>query len=162
MCIGKAFTGGVMTLAATAANARVFEAFLDDDPDMALMHGPTYMANPLACAAANASLDLFADGERLRQVASIETAMADALAPCARLDGVADVRVRGAVGVVQLAAPRHIGWLRQRFTDEGVWLRPFGDVVYLTPPFVVTADELAVLTAAVVKVMGEWAKGAGG
>jgi adenosylmethionine-8-amino-7-oxononanoate aminotransferase len=161
MCLGKALTGGVMTLAATVANARVFEAFLDDDPDKALMHGPTYMANPLACAAANASLDLFADGERLRQVAAIETAMANALAPCARLDGVADIRVKGAVGVVQFDPPRAIGWLRQRFTAEGVWLRPFGDVVYLTPPFVVTADELAALTGAVVKVMGEWASGAG-
>ncbi len=162
ICLGKAFTGGVMTLAATAANARVFGAFLDDDPDKALMHGPTYMANPLACAAANASLDLFEDGERLRQVASIEAAMGEALGPCGGLDGVAGVRVKGAVGVVQLAAPRDIAWLRARFTGEGVWLRPFGDVVYLTPPFVIAPDELAVLTRAVVTVMGEWAKGPNG
>ena len=159
ICLGKAFTGGVMTLAATAANARVFGAFLDDDPDKALMHGPTYMANPLACAAAKASLDLFEDGERLRQVASIEAQMGDALGPCGGLDGVAGVRVKGAVGVVELAAPRDIGWLRARFTGEGVWLRPFGDVVYLTPPFVIAPDELEVLTRAVVTVMGEWAKG---
>ena len=159
ICLGKAFTGGVTTLAATAANARVFGAFLDDDPDKALMHGPTYMANPLACAAANASLDLFEDGERLRQVAAIEAAMADALAPCAALDGVAGVRVKGAVGVVELAPPSDIAWLRARFTGEGVWLRPFGDVVYLTPPLVIAPDELEVLTRAVVTVMGEWAKG---
>ena len=159
ICLGKAFTGGVTTLAATVANARVFGAFLDDDPDKALMHGPTYMANPLACAAANASLDLFEDGERLRQVAAIEAAMADALAPCAALDGVAGVRVKGAVGVVELAPPRDIAWLRARFTGEGVWLRPFGDVVYLTPPLVIAPDELEVLTRAVVTVMGEWAKG---
>ena len=162
LCLGKALTGGMVSLAATLATGRVFGAFWSDDADKALMHGPTYMANPLACAAANASLDLFEDGERLRQVAAIESWMADGLAPCRAIAGVKDVRVKGAVGVVQLARRRDIPWLRQRFVEEGVWLRPFGDVVYLMPPFIVSHDELARLTDAVVTVLGEWAARGGG
>ena len=162
MCLGKALTGGAIALAATAANARVFEAFLSDDPQFALMHGPTYMANPLACAAANASLDLFADGARLVRVAEIEAAMRAALEACRGLPGIADVRVKGAIGVVELRAMRRLDWLRRRFVEEGVWLRPFADVVYLMPPLVVDDDELAALTGAVVKVMGEWSKAVGG
>ncbi len=160
MCIGKALTGGTMSLGATAAGGHVFDAFLGPEAGKALMHGPTFMANPLACAAANASLDLFADGERLRQVADIEALLADALAPCRDLAGIKDVRVKGAIGVVQMARPRDIDWLRGRFVEEGVWLRPFGDVAYIMPAFTVTAEELARLCGAMVKVMGEWSRNA--
>ena len=162
ICIGKALSGGAISLAATAANAAVFGAFLSDDSAAALMHGPTYMASPLACAAANASLDLFEDGARLRQAVALEDHFRRALEPCRALDGIADVRTRGAIGVVQMEKPRAIDWLRRRFVEEGVWVRPFGDVVYLMPPLVVTEAERAALTGAVVAVMTEWSKGAGG
>ena len=157
ICIGKALTGGAVGMAATATGERVFDAFLSDDPDRALMHGPTYMANPLACAAANASLDLFEIVPRLEQVSRIENHLMEALAPCRGLAGVADIRVKGAVGVVEVTRMRDLDWLKARFVEEGVWLRPFGDVVYLMPPFVVSDAELKRLTDAVVTVMGEWA-----
>ncbi len=156
ICIGKALSGGAISLAATAASDAVFDAFLSEDAGKAFMHGPTYMANPLACAAANASLDLFEDGERLRQVAALEQHLRTALEPCRTLDGIADVRVKGVIGVVQMAEPRDIGWLRDRFVEHGVWVRPFGDVVYLMPPFIVTEEERSMLTDAVIAVMTDW------
>ena len=156
MCLGKALTGGVMGFAATVATGGVFEAFLSDDPEKALMHGPTFMANPLACAAANASLDLFETEPRLQQVAAIEQKLRDALEPCRGVAGVVDVRVKGAIGVVQLDKIDDVVWFRQRFVEQGVWVRPFGDVVYLMPPFIVSDDELTKLTDAVVKAVGVW------
>ena len=155
VCVGKALTGGALGLAATAASRRVYDAFLDDDPDKALMHGPTYMANALACAAANASLDLFETEPRLEQVAAIEAHFMDALAPCRDIAGVVDVRVKGAIGVVQLERLDDKDWLKRRFVEEGVWLRPFGDVVYLMPPFIASEAELGRLTDTVVKVLRE-------
>ena len=161
MCVGKALSGGAISLAATIANQRVFGGFLSEDDDKAFMHGPTYMANPLACAAANASLDLFGDGERLRQAGAHEAYFHEALEPCRSLNGIADVRAKGAIGVVQMEQPRDIGWLRQRFVEKGVWIRPFGDIVYLMPPLTVTNEERAALCDAVVTVMKEWSERAG-
>ncbi len=158
ICLGKALTGGTIGLAATVARGRVFEAFLSDDPDAALMHGPTYMANPLACAAANASLDLFETEPRLEQVNALEQQMRRELEPCRAFRGVKDVRVKGAIGVVELDDSRGRDWMKQRFTDEGVWLRPFGDVVYLTPPYIIDTDDLGRLTGAVVTVLREWSE----
>ena len=158
ICLSKALTGGTLPLAATVARTHVFEAFLSDDPAAALMHGPTYMANALACAAANASLDLFEpmqDSPRLVQVAAIEAQLAAELAPCRELAGVADVRVKGAIGAVELSGPIDLDRLRRRFAELGVWLRPFGKVVYLMPPFIVTPAELATLTGAVRSVLAE-------
>lgn len=157
ICLSKALTGGMMGLAATVANDRIYDAFLGDEFELALMHGPTYMGNPLACAAANASLDLFESEPRLEQVAAIERALVDGLAGCRAIPGVAEVRVKGAVGAVQLTAMRHLDWLRRRFPELGVFVRPFGDVVYLTPPFVIAPDELAQLTGAVERALREWA-----
>ena len=145
-------------MAATAANKRVFSSFLSNDEDAAFMHGPTYMANPLAATAANASLDLFENGERLEQVDRIEITLREQLEPCRKIPGIKDVRVMGAIGVVQMTCPRDIDWLRQRFTEENVWIRPFGDVVYLMPAFVINKDELTALTRAIVNVMSEWSK----
>ena len=162
ICVGKALSGGAISLAATCANARVFDGFLSDDESKALMHGPTFMANPLACAAANASLDLFEDGARLRRARSLETFFGQALEPCRAVPGIADMRTLGAIGVVQMETPRAISWLRQRFVEEGVWVRPFGDVVYLMPPLIVDAREATALTSAVVTIMKEWSEGAGG
>ena len=158
MCVGKALTGGALGLAATVAQGHVFEAFLSDDPDAALMHGPTFMANPLACAAANASLDLFESEPRVAQVAAIAAHLRDALAECRDLAGVADVRVKGAIGAVELARMPDAQWLRDRFVAEGVWVRPLDNVVYLMPPFVIAPDELAALTGAVVRVVREAAR----
>jgi adenosylmethionine-8-amino-7-oxononanoate aminotransferase len=159
MCLSKALTGGTVSLAATLARGHVYEAFLSDAPTAALMHGPTFMGNPLACAAANASLDLFEGEPRLTQVAALATRLAADLAPLAGLPGVADVRVKGAIGVVQLHKP-DIPWFRARFLEEGVWIRPFGDIVYLMPAFTIPEGELAQLTGAMVKVVRAYAEGA--
>jgi adenosylmethionine-8-amino-7-oxononanoate aminotransferase len=155
LCLAKALTGGTLPLAATVARRHVFAAFLSDDPAAALMHGPTTMANPLACAAANASLDLFEREPRLAQVAAIAAQLTDALEPCRALAGVADVRVKGAIGVVELSGAMDLNALRQRFAELGVWVRPFGNVVYLMPPFVISRDELQTLTTSVRRVLAE-------
>jgi adenosylmethionine-8-amino-7-oxononanoate aminotransferase len=153
--LSKALTGGTLPLAATIARRKVFDAFWSDDPAHALMHGPTFMANALACAAANASLDLFEQEPRLEQIKDISAALADGLAPCRGLPGVKDVRIKGAIGVVELARIADLDGLRARFIEEGVFIRPFGNVVYLTPGFTIARDELAQLTGAVVKLMRE-------
>ena len=152
--LSKALTGGTLPLSAAIASARVFQAFWSDDPGAALMHGPTYMGNPLACAAANASLDLFETGDWRPQVTRIEAALRDGLEPCRGAAGVVDVRVKGAIGVVEFDRPVEAGALSQRFVDAGVWIRPMGKVIYLTPPFVVTDAELAKLTGAIRAVVG--------
>jgi adenosylmethionine-8-amino-7-oxononanoate aminotransferase len=153
--LSKALTGGTLPLAATIARRKVFDAFWSDDPAHALMHGPTFMGNALACAAANASLDLFEREPRLAQVKDISAALARGLEPCRGLPGVKDVRVLGAIGVVELERIAELARLRARFVEEGVFIRPFGTTVYLTPAFTIEAEDLAKLTAAVVKVLGE-------
>jgi adenosylmethionine-8-amino-7-oxononanoate aminotransferase len=147
--LSKALTGGTLPLSAAVASARVFEAFWSDDPGAALMHGPTYMANPLACAAANASLDLFEAGGWRADVRRIEAALREGLAPCRAAPGVVDVRVLGAIGVVEFDRAVDVGDLCRRFAEAGAWIRPMGRVVYLTPPYVTTDAELTLLTAAV-------------
>ena len=148
--LSKALTGGTMALAATVASRHVFEAFWSEDPRDALMHGPTFMANPLACAAACASLDLFAAEPRLAQVAAISDALRAGLAPCRASARVRDVRVLGAIGVVQLDPMPPLAPLKARLLEAGVWVRPFRDIVYLTPAFTIAPDELEKLTGAVV------------
>jgi adenosylmethionine---8-amino-7-oxononanoate aminotransferase len=154
--LSKALTGGTMPLAVTVASSEVFEAFLSGDPNHALMHGPTYSGNPLACAAANASIELFATEPRLDQVAAAEARLAKGLAVCAGMPGVADVRVKGAIGVVELAGPIDADSMRRRFVEAGVWVRPFGNVVYLMPALNIPPDELEVLIEAVCGVVAEW------
>jgi adenosylmethionine-8-amino-7-oxononanoate aminotransferase len=151
--LSKALTGGTLPLAATVARRNVFEAFWSDDPAKALMHGPTFMANALGCAAANASLDLFAREPRLAQVAKIEALLRYGLEPCRKLAGVKDVRVKGGIGVVELDRIGNLNQLRQRFIEEGVFVRPFGSIVYLTPAFTIVEEDLAKLTSAVVHVL---------
>ncbi|MEI6730318.1 MAG: adenosylmethionine--8-amino-7-oxononanoate transaminase, partial [Pseudomonadota bacterium] len=156
MCIGKALTGGTISLAATLASEAIFNAFLSDDADAAFMHGPTYMANPLACSAAHASLDLFESEPRLEQVENIENQLREELQICRKLPYVVDVRVKGAIGVVQIEKDKmNKNFFRKRFIEEGVWLRPLDDVFYITPPFTIASDELSRLTAAVAKIVGE-------
>ncbi len=158
ICLSKALTGGAIGLGATVASTRVFEAFLGEDHTRALMHGPTYMANPLACAAANASLDLFEREPRLQQVAAIESHLRAALEPCRKLKGIADVREKGAIGVVQLQEMKGLDWLRRRFVEEGLWLRPFADIVYCTPAFTIAPDDLTRLTDGMVRIVSEWSR----
>ena len=153
--LGKGLTGGTLPLAATVASGKVFEAFWSDDPAKALMHGPTYMANALACAAANASLDLFETEPRVAQVAAIAAALGEGLAPCRDLEGVKDVRVRGAIGVVELERVDDRPLLKQRLLEHGVWIRPLGNAIYLTPAFTISADDLAQLTSAIVETVRE-------
>jgi adenosylmethionine-8-amino-7-oxononanoate aminotransferase len=153
--LSKALTGGTLPLAATVARKGVFEAFWSDDPAKALMHGPTYMGNALACAAANASLDLFEREPRLTQVGAISRQMARELEPCRGQPGVRDVRIKAAIGVVELERISDLNALRERFVREGVFIRPFGHIIYLTPSFTIESADLSRLTETIVKVVGE-------
>ena len=151
--LSKALTGGTLPLSAAVARKGVFDAFWSDDAGAALMHGPTYMGNPLACAAANASLDLFETGAWKADVARINVALAEGLEPCRAARGVVDVRTLGAIGVVEFDHPVETGPLCMAFVEQGCWIRPMGKVVYLTPPYVTTDGELARLTGAIRKVL---------
>lgn len=152
--LSKALTGGTLPLSAAIASGKVFDAFWSDDAGAALMHGPTYMANPLACAAANASLDLFESGDWKAAVTRIEAGLRAGLEPCRSAPGVVDVRVYGAIGVVEFSHNVEAGPLCARFAEHGAWIRPMGKVVYLTPPYVTTDAELALLTGAIRAVVG--------
>jgi len=153
ICLSKALTGGAVPLAATVATSEIFNAFLSDDSEAALMHGPTYMAYPLGCAAANASLDLFVSEPRIAQAAAIEAHLREELTPCRAAPGVLDVRAKGAVGVVQMDRPVDAAALRARFVEKGVWIKPFGDIIYLTPPLVIAPQDLSALTRALHEVL---------
>lgn len=156
LCIGKALTGGAITLAATLATEEVFSAFLGDTIDKALMHGPTYTANPLACAAANASLDLFETEPRLHQVSKIELQLEKELEACRDLPAVRDVRVKGAIGVVEIHPERFDMWaLRQAFVAEGVWIRPYANAVYTMPAYTIAPEELSTITRAIYKIVSQ-------
>jgi adenosylmethionine-8-amino-7-oxononanoate aminotransferase len=135
------------------AREHIFTAFLSEEPQKALMHGPTFMANPLACAAANASLDLFEQEPRLNQVAALSKQLEQALAPCRWLSSVKDVRIKGAIGAVEMSKPMNLNAVRSQFAALGVWIRPFGQVIYLMPPLVISAQDLTVLTEAVIQVV---------
>lgn len=152
MCVGKALTGGVLPLAATLATEAVYEAFLGDEPEKALMHGPTYMANAMACAAANASLDIFTKEPRQAQVERIEQQLWDELKSLEDVAGVKDVRVKGAIGVVEIDGDARV--LREAFIRRGTWIRPFGNVVYVMPPLCIGEADLGMLTSAVVTELG--------
>jgi adenosylmethionine-8-amino-7-oxononanoate aminotransferase len=152
--LSKALTGGTLPLSCAVASRKVFEAFWSDDPGAALMHGPTYMGNPLSCAAANASLDLFETGDWRVGVARVEAGLSEGLASCRDLPGVVDVRVRGAIGVVEFERAVDVGGLCAAFAEKGAWIRPMGKVVYLTPAFTIGEGDLALLTRVVREVLG--------
>ncbi len=151
--LSKALTGGTVPLAVTIATDELFADFLSDSPNTALMHGPTYMANAMGCAAANASLDLFETEPRLQQAAAIGAQLAAELEPCRSLPGVRDVRVLGAIGVVELEAITNPAALRSKLVQQGVWIRPFRNIVYLTPALTIAPEALNHLTRAICKVL---------
>ncbi len=153
MCVGKALTGGYMTLAATLCTAEVAET-VSGGEGSGLMHGPTFMANPLACAVALASLELLADGGWREQVAAIERGLRTGFEPARELPGVVDVRVLGAIGVVQLDREVDVPTATAIAVDRGVWLRPFRDLIYTMPPYVIGEEDLARVSGAVVAAAG--------
>lgn len=154
LCLGKAMTGGTMTLAATMATDRVATGMAADGAGV-LMHGPTYMGNPVACAAANASIELLLNSPWQERVHQIETRLAEGLKPCQAFRQVREVRVLGAIGVVELHQPVDMERVQRRFVEEGVWVRPFGRLVYLMPPYVIDEPALKKLTSAVRRVVQE-------
>ncbi|KRC65727.1 adenosylmethionine-8-amino-7-oxononanoate aminotransferase [Aeromicrobium sp. Root236] len=153
MCVGKALTGGYLTLAAVLCTPEV-AAGIDASESGALMHGPTYMANPLACAVAAASLDVLTESDWRLDIARINAALETGLAPARELAGVADVRTLGAVGVLQLDHPVDVAAASAVALDHGVWIRPFRDLIYTMPPYISTDEDLGVITGALVAAAG--------
>ena len=152
MCIGKALTGGYLTLAATLTTNEIASTIDQGEPGV-FMHGPTFMANALACTAANTSIRLLLNSDWQQNINRIQAALEKGLAPCAHFKQVKEVRVLGAIGVVEMQQAVNMHSIAPAFVDAGVWVRPFGKLVYLMPPFVINDDDLATLTAAVVDVV---------
>ncbi|WP_444901990.1 adenosylmethionine--8-amino-7-oxononanoate transaminase [Microbulbifer sp. SSSA007] len=154
LTLGKALTGGTMTLAATLCTDKVAEGICRGEAGV-FMHGPTFMGNPLACAVADASIQLLLSGPWQERVTAIEQQLTEQLAPLKSAPGVADVRALGAIGVVEMREPVNTAKVQEALIERGVWLRPFGKLVYAMPPYVISKEDLSQLTSAMVNVLGE-------
>ncbi|HIF9103720.1 TPA: adenosylmethionine--8-amino-7-oxononanoate transaminase [Photobacterium damselae] len=152
MCVGKALTGGYMTLAATITTKHVADTVCSGEAGC-FMHGPTFMGNPLACAVASANLDLIAQNQWQHQVSQIEQQLSQQLPPIASLSNVKEVRWLGAIGVVELHHPVEMVSIQQAFVDYGIWVRPFGKLVYIMPPFIIQPEQLSKLTQGLYEVL---------
>ena len=154
MCLGKAMTGGYLTLAAVLTSAAV-SSTISANPPYAFMHGPTFMANPLACAIANASIDLLIASPWQRRIKAMSEAFSRHLAPCRDWDGIVDVRIKGGIGVLELARPVNMARITKAFVERGVWVRPFGKLVYVMPPYVISTRDLDTLLNAMTESVAE-------
>jgi adenosylmethionine-8-amino-7-oxononanoate aminotransferase len=152
LCLGKALTGGYMTLAAVLATREIGEMISDGEPGV-FMHGPTFMANPLACAVANASVNLLLDSNWQERLSDLEQGLRLGLAPCADLEGIVDVRVLGGIGVVELKKNVDMERIQPAFVEKGVWVRPFGRLVYVMPSYCMAQEDLVELTTAICEVL---------
>ncbi len=152
MCLGKALTGGYLSFAATLVRGEVARGISENEPGV-LMHGPTFMANPLACAVARASLELLEESPWAERVAQIEAGLRRGLEPCRELPGVRDVRVLGAIGVVETEEPVDVAKIQSRVVEQGVWLRPFARLCYTMPPFIASDAEVEQITTAMCRAL---------
>jgi len=152
MCVGKSLTGGYMTLAATLCSKEISDT-ISTSPPYTFMHGPTFMGNPLACCVALESIHLLQTSNWQQNVQRIERQLENKLDACSQFDDVADVRILGAIGVVELKQAVNMSIIQQAFVDEGVWIRPFGKLIYLMPPYIIKDDELNILCKAVFRVL---------
>ncbi|GHD20231.1 adenosylmethionine-8-amino-7-oxononanoate aminotransferase [Halioglobus japonicus] len=152
LCLGKSLTGGYMTLAATIANDRIAEG-IDGGEAGAFMHGPTFMGNPLACASAIASIELLLSQPWQRTVARLQTELEQGLAPARDFEQVADVRTLGAIGVIELKEAVNMREVQPMFVEQGIWIRPFGKLVYTMPPFIMNSEDTASVTAGMLEVV---------
>ncbi|MCU7835204.1 MAG: adenosylmethionine--8-amino-7-oxononanoate transaminase [gamma proteobacterium symbiont of Taylorina sp.] len=152
LCVGKALTGGYLSLAATMTTTKIAQGISADGSGV-LMHGPTFMANPLACQVANSSIDLLLQSSWAEKIQQIENQLMKELMPCSELAMVRDVRVKGAIGVVELKEPVDLKQIQEKLVEQGVWIRPFNQLVYIMPPYIIETDELSKLTSAIVSVL---------
>ena len=151
MCVGKALTGGYMSLAATLTTKAISEKICADG--QLLMHGPTFMGNPLACSAAVASLKLLLEQPWQQKIAAIQSQLQEQLSACLALEQVADVRCLGAIGVVETKEPVVLATIQRQFVEHGVWVRPFGKLIYIMPPYIIEPAQLSKLTQAIYDVV---------
>jgi adenosylmethionine-8-amino-7-oxononanoate aminotransferase len=154
MCLGKALTGGYMTLAATLCSDRVSRGICEGEAGC-FMHGPTFMGNPLACAVANASINLLLSQDWAADVKRLENQLRVELEPFAQLATVADIRALGAIGVIEMQEPVNVAEIQKKFVDQGVWVRPFGKLVYVMPPYITSQSELTRLFRGIYHVLSQ-------
>ncbi|VAW70189.1 Adenosylmethionine-8-amino-7-oxononanoate aminotransferase [hydrothermal vent metagenome] len=152
MCIGKALTGGYLTLAATLVNSEIAKTISNGSPGI-FMHGPTFMANPLACAAANASIELLLQSDWKNKIKQIEHWLLNSLKKCSELNNIEEVRVLGAIGVVECKQPVNMLKIQKAFVEQGVWVRPFGKLIYLMPPYIINKDDTETLCHVIYKIL---------